>query len=203
MSDHGSIIDHHPHNVTIRFERRIDAGITETWRWLTEPDRLERWLAPTTIDLQVGGAVEHRFDETDDGLAHGPDPAAGGSSPARIRVALPGEPDSVVCFELRADGDATVITLTHRLLGLGHAAGYGAGWHAHLDQLAAALAGESLSWDDRFAELIGDYQTRFTPPRRPSPRWVHPKRAGCLPEGRLRPGRPCRRAQRPPSRRRR
>ena len=33
---------------------------------------LERWLAPTTIDLQVGGAVEHRFDETDDGLAHGP-----------------------------------------------------------------------------------------------------------------------------------
>ena len=36
--------------------------------------------------------------------------------------------------------------------------------HAHLDQLAAALAGESLSWDDRFAELIGDYQTRFTPP---------------------------------------
>ena len=120
MSDHGNIIDRHPHNVTIRFERRIDAGITETWRWLTEPDRLERWLAPTTIDLQVGGAVEHRFDETDDGLAHGPDPA-GGSSPARIRVALPGEPDSVVCFELRADGDATVITLTHRMLGLGHA----------------------------------------------------------------------------------
>ena len=122
--------------------------------------------------------------------------------PARIRVALPGEPDSVVCFELRADGDATVITLTHRMLGLGHAAGYGAGWHAHLDQLAAALAGESLSWDDRFAELIGDYQTRFTPPS-PAITSMGAPEEGVPSEGRLRPGRPRRRAQRPPSRRRR
>jgi uncharacterized protein YndB with AHSA1/START domain len=164
MSDHGNIIDRDPHNVTIRFERRVDAGITETWRWLTEPDRLERWLAPTTINLQVGGAVEHRFDETDDGLTHGRIRRLEAPHLLEYEWLFPGEPDSVVCFELRADGDGTVITLTHRMLGLGHAAGYGAGWHAHLDQLVSALAGESLSWDDRFGELIGDYQTRFTPP---------------------------------------
>jgi uncharacterized protein YndB with AHSA1/START domain len=164
MSDHGDIIDRHPQDVTIRFERRVGADITETWRWLTEPERLERWLAPTTIDLQVGGAVEHRFDETDDGLAHGRIRRLEAPHLLEYEWLFSGEPDSVVCFELRADGDGTVITLTHRMLGLGHAAGYGAGWHAHLDQLAAALAGESLSWDDRFGELIGDYQTRFTPP---------------------------------------
>ena len=53
MSDHG-IIDRHPHNVTIRFERRIDAGITETWRWLTEPDR-PRAVAGTDHHRPAGG----------------------------------------------------------------------------------------------------------------------------------------------------
>jgi uncharacterized protein YndB with AHSA1/START domain len=165
MSDHhGNIVDRDPHNVTIRFERRVEAGIDETWRWLTEPDRLVRWLAPTMIDLRVGGAVEHRFDETDDGLARGRIRRLEGPHLLEYEWLFSGEPDSVVCFELRADGEATVITLTHRMLGVGHAAGYGAGWHAHLDQLGAALLGESLSWDDRFGELIGDYQTRFTSP---------------------------------------
>ena len=59
---------------------------------------------------------------------------------------------------------APCITLTHRMLGVGHAAGYGAGWHAHLDVLEAAMVGGALSWDERFGEIIGDYQTRFTPP---------------------------------------
>ncbi len=53
MSD-GTIIDRDPQHATIRFERSVEADIAETWRWLTEPDRLERWLAPTQ-DRPEGG----------------------------------------------------------------------------------------------------------------------------------------------------
>ena len=142
----------------------MDADIADTWRWFTEPDRLEQWLAATKIDLRVGGTVEHRFDDTEAGLAPWPYPAPRGASALEYEWRFPGEPDSLVSIELRPEGDRTVITLTHRLLGISHAAGYAAGWHAHLDLLEAATLGGSLSWDDRFGELIGGYQTMFNSP---------------------------------------
>jgi uncharacterized protein YndB with AHSA1/START domain len=161
MSNYGTIIERDPQHATIRFERSLEADIAETWRWLTEPDRLERWLAPTMIDLRVGGTVEHRFDETDDGLVRGRIQRLESPHLLEYEWRFPGETDSLVRFELRAEGDRTVITITHRLLGIGQAAGYGAGWHAYLDLLEAAILGRSMSWDDRFGELIGDYQATF------------------------------------------
>jgi uncharacterized protein YndB with AHSA1/START domain len=164
MSEFGTIVERDLQHATIKFERSLEADIAKTWRWLTEPDRLERWMAPTQIDVRVGGTVEHRFDETDDGLARGRILRVDVPHLLEYEWRFPGEPDSAVCFELRAEGDRTVITLTHRMLGVGHAAGYGAGWHAHLDVLEAAMVGGALSWDECFGEIIGDYQTRFTPP---------------------------------------
>ncbi len=131
----------------------------------------------------MGGTVEHRFDETEDGLAHGRILRLEVPHLLEYEWRFPGEPDSAVCFELRAEGDRTVITLTHRMLGVGHAAGYGAGWHAHLDRARGGVTGGSLSWDERFGELIGGYQTRFTPP---SPATTSTGTPGCrrrLPRG--------------------
>ena len=164
MSDYGTFIERDPHHATVRFERSVDADIAETWRWLTEADRLERWLAATKIDLRVGGTVEHRFDETDGGLVHGRIQRLEAPHLIEYEWRFPGEPDSLVRFELRAEGDRTILTLTHRLLGVGQAPGYGAGWHAYLDLLGAVIEGRSLDWDNRFGELLGGYQTTFNSP---------------------------------------
>lgn len=43
------------------------------------------------------------------------------------------------------------------------ATGYGAGWHAHLDQLEALIAGnEPIDWDARFGEVLADYKQQTT-----------------------------------------
>jgi len=70
-----------------------------------------------------------------------------------------GEPDSVLRIELTpADGGGTRLLQDHRQLPSGQAAGYAAGWHAHL----AALADFDLpAWDSRFAEYLPVYQQRF------------------------------------------
>jgi hypothetical protein len=69
---------------------------------------------------------------------------------------------SHVRFELEAldDGAATRLTLEHTLLAAEMTAGYGAGWHAHLDQLEGYLQGEAGPWRERFDALLPAYRER-------------------------------------------
>lgn len=62
-------------------------------------------------------------------------------------------------FELEpSDHGGTILRLVHTLLDAGIAPGYGAGWHAHLDQLAGHLEGEPRSWDERYQAVLGTYR---------------------------------------------
>ena len=70
----------------------------------------------------------------------------------------PEEPDSAVRFELRPDGDGTILVLDHRGLPPASIAGYGAGWHSHLDSLEAHLEGGEADWTARFEELGPAYE---------------------------------------------
>ena len=143
---------------SVRFERTLDATANEVWSALVEPDRLRRWLAEATIDAREGGSVRLRF--TDD---------TGGDVSGTIRVYDPphvleydwtyaGEPGSMLRFELRETGTGTQLVLEHRLLTRDDAPGYAAGWHAHLDALAAALADDPQpDWQRRYEQLRPDY----------------------------------------------
>jgi uncharacterized protein len=63
----------------------------------------------------------------------------------------PGEIESIVRFELEPHGDGTRLVLDHRQLGRAAGAGYGAGWHAHLEGLTAFLAGDAAdAWENRY-----------------------------------------------------
>jgi uncharacterized protein YndB with AHSA1/START domain len=146
-------------HATVRFERRLSAPIERVWTAITDPGELAAWLAATSLDLEVGGRVEHIFDPADPG---------GRVTGTILRVEpmtvleyewrFPGEPDSILRYDLVADGDTTVMTLTHRLLGTNQASGYSAGWHAYMDALEAVLAGaEAPDWDTRFTELRAAY----------------------------------------------
>jgi uncharacterized protein YndB with AHSA1/START domain len=156
MSDFGAISAEGATR-TLRFERVLDHRREEVWAALTEPEQLGAWLARAEVEPGPTGWITLDFGD-------------GGIERCAIRVWDPprvlaydwnfgGETPSHVRFELEPSTDGgTVLTLEHSLLEAGIAPGYGAGWHAHLDQLAGQLEGEVPSWDDRFQAVLETYR---------------------------------------------
>jgi uncharacterized protein YndB with AHSA1/START domain len=146
----------------IRFERRYDAAPAEVWSALTEPERLGRWLADAELDLRVGGDYVLRFSDEDEGqITRGRVLALEPERLLELTWLYPGENDTVVRFELRPDGDGTILVLDHRGLPAAAAPGYGGGWHAHLDALEAHLgAGGEPDWWGRYKELAPLYEAQ-------------------------------------------
>jgi uncharacterized protein YndB with AHSA1/START domain len=143
---------------TLRFERRLAHPAEEVWAALTEPARLAEWLAEALVEPGEGGSITLDFGE-------------GGTEGGRITVWEPpralayewnfvGESPSHVRWELTIadEGRATLLTLEHTLLEAESAPGYGAGWHAHLDQLAGHLEGRTPDWSGRYEELRPSYE---------------------------------------------
>jgi uncharacterized protein YndB with AHSA1/START domain len=148
----------------VRFERRYDATPAEVWSALTEPERLGRWLAAAELDLRVGGDYVLRFSEEDESqVTRGKVLALEPERLLELSWLYPGENDTVVRFELRPDGDGTILVLDHRGLPAETAPGYGGGWHAHLDALEAQLgAGGKPDWWGRYRELAPLYEAQET-----------------------------------------
>ena len=139
------------------FERRFDAPRERVWRALTDPEQLAGWLAPAEIDMRVGGSIVLRFDEADE---------RGTITELREPEVIAytwneGKTDSLVRFELQAEGGGTRLMLRHTFEGEANLPGYGGGWHHHLELLVAQVAGTSLAWDvHRFRELKAEYERR-------------------------------------------
>jgi uncharacterized protein YndB with AHSA1/START domain len=144
----------------VRFERWYAATAGELWDALTAPERMARWLgAEVHIEARAGGAVALRW-------------AGGEQMDGVITVFEPGRVlaytwreaalgvESVVRFELRPAGSGTVLLLEHTGVPAGRAAGFGAGWHGHLDALAATLAGQEADPHARYHELAPEYARR-------------------------------------------
>jgi uncharacterized protein YndB with AHSA1/START domain len=152
---------------TLRFERRLEHPAATVWAALTEPERLAEWLAEAVVEGRKDGSMTLDFGE-------------GGKEGGRITVWDPprvlayewqftGETPSQVRWELSEldGGRITVLTLEHALLPADGAAGYGAGWHGHLDQLEGHLAGSVPDWSARFEELRPTYETLAAAEKRP------------------------------------
>lgn len=77
---------------SVRLTRRYADPPDEVWKALTEPDSVARWLAPG-FDLRPTVVEVGRVLELD--------------------WRPPGEPPSLVRFELAADGEGTVLVLDH------------------------------------------------------------------------------------------
>lgn len=79
------------------------------------------------------------------------------------RLAFTWQGDGEVVFALEPRGDAVLLTITHhRLRERSTVLMVGAGWHGHLDVLAARLQGESPGpfWD-RWVQLRAEYDRRI------------------------------------------
>jgi uncharacterized protein YndB with AHSA1/START domain len=131
---------------TIRFERVLPHPPSEVWAALTEPDRLGDWLALAEVEPGEGGTMTLDFGD-------------GGIERCRITAWDPPGWEHAILD----DGSATRLTLEHTLLDAAVAPAYGAGWHAHLDQLAGHLDGDAGPWQERFDAVLERYREAAAP----------------------------------------
>ncbi len=123
----------------IRFERHLPHSVARVWQAITEPDQQDRWVPGVRIVAEPGGAVV--FDFGGEGGAEGEVLAVDPPTSIEHTWRWPGEPDSVVRWEIQPDGDGAVLVLLHRPVRPEPAVHYSAGWHTMLDSLAVHLDG--------------------------------------------------------------
>ena len=143
----------------VRMVDRYDTDTDDLWSALTEPQRLARWIAEVDGDLRVGGEFHARFTSG----WEGPGRVDVCEPPQRLQVTMaPGQKDqTVIEAELVAEGDRTCLVIQERGLPLDELAAHGAGWQAHVEDLAAHLAGqERADWRSRWTELTPSYRAQ-------------------------------------------
>jgi uncharacterized protein YndB with AHSA1/START domain len=141
----------------VRMESVFDTDPDDLWDAMTDPQRLERWIAKVDGDLRVGGVVHARF-------------TSGWEGPGRIEVCdaphrllarmSPDTPEeTVIEATITPEGSASRLVLEERGILLSEIAGHGAGWHAHIQDLGSHLEFDQPSqWASRWPELTPAYE---------------------------------------------
>jgi uncharacterized protein YndB with AHSA1/START domain len=142
----------------VTFERELEATIDRVWAAISTSAGLTSWLAPAEVELSSDGRIDLDFGEG--GVAGGKIIDIKPGTMLEFEWRFPGEHNSVLRLELEDLGsERTRMVLDHRLVPGDQTIGYGAGWHAYLDHLAAVLGGRDPGpWSERFDELLPSYQ---------------------------------------------
>ena len=144
----------------VRMEDLYDTDIDDLWSALTDPARLARWIAAVDGDLRLGGRIQTRFTSS----WEGPGRIDVCEAPHHLAVTLsPGAGDeTVVDAVLTAEQDRTRLVIEERGIPVAGLAGHGAGWQAHVEDLATHLAGGVPGdWRTRWIALTPLYEDLF------------------------------------------
>ena len=142
----------------VRVEDVYDTDIDDLWSAITEPERLSRWIATVDGDLRVGGAIKARFTST----WEGPGRIDVCDRPHRLLLTMePGsEDEGEIEAVLTAEGARTRMVIEERGLPIDRLYLHGAGWQAHVEDLAALIANREVrDWKTRWQALIPAYRT--------------------------------------------
>lgn len=158
---------------TLKIERLLPGPIDRIWNYLTDGELRRLWLAAGTMEMKVGSTFElvWRNDELTDPPGRRPD---GFGEEHRMqgeiteldpphKLAITWSESGGVSFELAPKGDDVLLTLTHTgIPNRGYLLSVSAGWHMHLDIMAARLNGANPApfWDG-WARLKADYDKRL------------------------------------------
>lgn len=157
---------------TLKIERMLPGPIERVWAYLTESDKRRQWLASGDMDLKVGAPFE--FTWRNDELTNPPGKRPDGfsdshSMESRItevdpprKLAFTWGKSGAVSFTLEPRGSKVLLTVVHqRLPDRPTTLNVGAGWHSHLDVLAALLSGtEPAPFWDAWTSLRAEYDKR-------------------------------------------
>ena len=130
---------------TMVFERRINAPIQRVWHALTDHRELAQWFFPIDGHLVEGSEIVIRWDEEP---LHSTVIARETPNLLAWTWHRPGEPESVVRWELFDEGEETRFVLTHHLpiLAANEPTDTLAGWHEHIDCLVDQVEGSARPW---------------------------------------------------------
>ena len=158
---------------TITIQRRLPGNAKRVWAYLTQSELRRRWLAAGDMQMKAGTAFEFvwRNDELTDPPGRRPD---GFSEEHRMesRIIELDPPNKLVftwgasgevSFELQPIASGVLLTVTHRRISdRANMLKIGAGWHMHLDILAARLANAKPEpfWDG-WLRLRDEYEARI------------------------------------------
>jgi uncharacterized protein YndB with AHSA1/START domain len=160
---------------TLRIERRLPGPIERVWSYIVDPEKRALWFVGGPWDLRPGGTAHNEWDHTR--LSEEPTPEAwksfdGMSTTGTIvRVEPPhilayrtdmGMGEFEVTFELRADGEDVIFTLTQAPVDAKGMADFASGWHAYVDILEDRVRGVNPRgfWTN-FDRLAKAYAGRF------------------------------------------
>jgi uncharacterized protein YndB with AHSA1/START domain len=159
-------------DATLTITRLLPGPIDRVWDYLTQSELRRQWLAAGQMDARAGSRFElvWRNDELTDkpgskpegfGEEHRLDSEVTEFDPPR-RLGFTWGSTGGVTFELAPAGGRVLLTVTHRRIQeRSSQLNISAGWHAHLDVLAAKLAGQTPEpfWD-RWVGLKSEYERR-------------------------------------------
>ena len=137
--------------------RRFPQPIDEVWDAITDPERIARWIAPTTYEPKAGSPLVIDFGDgnTSSGEVTTFDPPHVFEYTSRVDAR--GGPHGLIRFELREEGDTTVFVLTHTRQSAFDVQRTAPGWHACVDVLGAYLTGEPYDVEAIQAGVIALY----------------------------------------------
>lgn len=158
---------------TLTIQRLLPGPIERVWSFLTDSDLRKRWLASGEMEMRVGAQFKlvWRNDELTDPPGTRPDGfGVEHSMESRITECEPphrltfawGDGDVAIMLEDR--GGTVLLTLTHRRIAeRSSRLMISSGWHAHLDILAARMAGRepAMSFWDGWAKLRQEYDLKL------------------------------------------
>lgn len=149
---------------TLIFRRRLDHPPEVVWNALTNPSELESWyMTKALIDGREGGSIDFtagpsRLHVTGRILIWRPPLVFEHEWKVDPRVELPSGEDAIIHWELRRDGDGTILHLEHRKLNRQTALGFAPGTHAFMDRLGARLNEEPMpNWLERYQRVAPQY----------------------------------------------
>jgi uncharacterized protein YndB with AHSA1/START domain len=145
----------------LRFTRTLAHPQSKVWRAITEPEHLAQWF-PTTIDGDRVTGAALRFTFPND-VAPPMDGVMVAYEPESL-MELAWGPD-IIRIELQPVSEGTLLTLLDTLEERGKAARDGAGWHACLASLEAALDADEDAREqmDVWHEVHPHYVESFGP----------------------------------------
>ena len=143
----------------VRVEDVYATDIEDLWEACTRPERLARWIASVSGELETGGEFTARFTSGWEGSGR----VDVCERPHRLRVTTwedeAQDQESTIEATLTAVDGGTRLVVEERGMPLEQLAAYGAGWQVHAEDLAAHVAGLERDEDEaRWVDMVPAYR---------------------------------------------